>query len=72
MFVTPQTGLHKNSMAVYPILTVAFCLATKALSKSPTPWRLIGLANPLKISNIVLTLMKQSPDVSDTSIQKLQ
>lgn len=34
---------------------------TKALSKSPTPWRLIGLSNPLKISNIVLTLMKQSP-----------
>lgn len=36
----------------HTILTVAFCLATKALSKSPTPWWLIGSANPLKISNI--------------------
>ena len=36
----------------YTILTVAFCWATKALSKSPTPWWLIGSANPLKISNI--------------------
>ena len=45
----------------YTILTVAFCVATKALSKSPNSWWLIGSANPLKISNIVLTLMKQSP-----------
>lgn len=55
----------------HTILTVAFCLATKALSKSPTPWRLIGSANPLKISNI-FDIDETITMLSDTSIQKLQ
>ena len=51
MFVTPPTGSTKTVWQLHHSDGSILLGETKALSKSPTPWRLIGLANPLKRSN---------------------